>query len=275
MATGAWTFADDGSRPDRLTGTPRAAFVDRWIYVMTVSLFMLLVLLGFVPDSLTKIAAVNAGGRPPFPLIMHVHAVLMGTFLVLLWTQTVLMATGRGALHRQLGIASFIVAPAMVVAGFLLAHTMYVFGWNALLAAPASMHDEMVQQMQGRDNILLIQLRIGILFSVFLLIGLRARRGNFGLHKRMMILATAMALPAGIDRILWLPTTFPNSFLASDLYTLLAVAPMFAWDVYRNRRVHRAYLLWIAINLPFAVALHSLWGTQWWHAMAPRLMQVA
>jgi len=110
---------------------------------------------------------------------------------------------------------------------------------------------------------------------VFLLIGLRARRGNFGLHKRMMILATAMALPAGIDRILWLPTTFPNSFLASDLYTLLAVAPMFAWDVYRNRRVHRAYLLWIAINLPFAVALHSLWGTQWWYAMAPRLMQVA
>ena len=244
MATGAWTFADDGSRPDRLTGTPRAAFVDRWIYVITVSLFMLLVLLGFVPDSLTKIAAVNAGERPPFPIVMHVHAVLMGTFMVLLWTQTVLMATGRGALHRQLGIASFIVAPAMVAAGFLLATTMYVFGWNALLAAPASMHDEMVQQMQGRDNILLVQLRIGILFSVFLLIGLRARRGNFGLHKRMMILATAMA-------------------------------PMFAWDVYRNRRVHRAYLLWIAINLPFAIALHSLWGTQWWHAMAPRLMQVA
>ena len=275
MATGAWNVAHEGALPDRLTGTPRAAFLDRWIYVITVSLFILLVLLGFIPDSLTKIAAVNAGERPPFPLIMHVHAVLMGTFLVLLWTQTFLMATGRGALHRKLGLASFIVAPAMVVAGFLLAHTMYLYGWHAMLAAPASLHDELVRRIQGRDNILLVQLRVGILFSVFLLIGLRARRVDFGLHKRMMILATAMALPAGIDRILWLPTTFPNSFLASDLYTLLAVAPMFAWDVYRNRRVHRAYWIWIMINLPFALVLHGLWGTQWWHAMAPRLMQVA
>ncbi len=275
MATGAWNVAHEGALPDRLTGTPRAAFLDRWIYVITVSLFILLVLLGFIPDSLTKIAAVNAGERPPFPLIMHVHAVLMGTFLVLLWTQTFLMPTGRGALHRKLGIASFIVAPTMVVAGFLLAHTMYLYGWHAMLAAPASLHDELVRRIQGRDNILLVQLRVGILFSVFLLIGLRARRVDFGLHKRMMILATAMALPAGIDRILWLPTTFPNSFLASDLYTLLAVAPMFAWDVYRNRRVHRAYWIWIVINLPFALVLHGLWGTQWWHAMAPRLMQVA
>ena len=199
MATGAWNLAHEGALPDRLTGTPRAAFLDRWIYVITVSLFILLVLLGFIPDSLAKIAAVNAGERPPFPLIMHVHAVLMGSFLVLLWTQALLMATGRGALHRQLGIASFIVAPAMVVAGFLLAHTMYLYGWHAMLAAPAAMHDELVQRMQGRDNILLVQLRVGILFSAFLLIGLRARRADFGLHKRMMILATAMALPAGID----------------------------------------------------------------------------
>jgi hypothetical protein len=88
----------------------------------------------------------------------------------------------------------------------------------------------------------------------------------------MMILATAMALPAGIDRISWLPTTMPNSPMAPDLYTLLAVSPMFVWDVVRNRSVHRAYWIWLAIGLPFAVIVHGLWDTEWWHNVAPRLM---
>jgi hypothetical protein len=91
----------------------------------------------------------------------------------------------------------------------------------------------------------------------------------------MMFLATAMALPAGIDRIPWLPTSIPGSPMTPDLYMLLAVLPMFAWDVVRNRRVHPAYWIWIAVNLPFAIAVHGLWGTQWWHDAAPRLMGVA
>lgn len=121
---------------------------------------------------------------------------------------------------------------------------------------------------------MLLQLRIGILFPLFLLIGLKARGRNAGMHKRMMILATAMALPAGIDRIPWLPATLPQSPLSPDLYTLLAVSPMFVWDVVRNRRVHEAYWIWLGVNLPFAVAVHGLWDTPWWHAAAARLMGV-
>jgi hypothetical protein len=81
-----------------------------------------------------------------------------------------------------------------------------------------------------------------------------------------------MTLPAAIDRIMWLPTTFPSSPLGTDLYTLLAVSPMFVWDVLRNRMVHPAYLIWLAINLPFALAVHGLWDTAWWHSVASRLM---
>lgn len=122
------------------------------------------------------------------------------------------------------------------------------------------------------DNIMLLQLRIGILFPLFLIIALRARGKDAGVHKRMMILATAMALPAGIDRIPWLPTTLPGSPLAPDLYTLLAVSPMFVWDVVRNRAMHKAYWIWLGVSLPFALALHGLWNSAWWHATAPRLM---
>ena len=52
---------------------------------------------------------------------MHVHAVLMGRFLLLLLTQSILGATGRLGYHRTLGVAAFVVGPAVVIAGFVLA----------------------------------------------------------------------------------------------------------------------------------------------------------
>jgi uncharacterized membrane protein YozB (DUF420 family) len=274
VATLAQGFFEVGRRPDHLSGTPRAGALDRWIYVITAASFVVLTLAGFIPDSLEKIAAVNAGERPPFPIILHIHAVLMGAFLLLLLAQTTLVATGRCAQHRQVGIAAFVLAPALVLVGFMLAPAMYHYAWNAAATAPPATSAQLHQKLLGRDNILLLQLRIGILFPLFLIIGLRARRGYAGLHKRMMILATAMALPAAIDRLSWLPTTLPASPLATDLYTLLAVSPMFAWDVIRNRSVHPAYLVWLAINLPFAIAVHGLWDAPWWHSLAPRLMGV-
>lgn len=273
MATLAQKLAVD-RRPDLLSGTPRAGFIDRWIYVFTAASFIVITLTGFIPDSLMKVAAVQAGERPPFPLVLHMHAVLMGSFLLLLLAQTTLMATGRCDLHRRLGIAAFALAPVIVLVGFILIPTMYHQSWYAAQAAPPEAREKLQQIVLIRDNIMLLQLRIGFLFPLFLLIGLRARGRNAGLHKRMMILATAMALPAAIDRISWLPTTLPTTPLATDLYTLLAVSPMFLWDVIRNRSVHNAYLIWLAVNLPFAVAVHSLWGTEWWYSVAPRLMGV-
>jgi len=236
--------------------------------------FILIVLSGFIPDSLMKVAAVQAGLRPPFPLVLHVHAVLMGSFLLLLLTQSVLMATGRCAPHMRVGLAAFALVPALVVAGIILAPTIYHQVWSFAQTAPPDLQSKLQERLLALDNILLLQMRIGILFPLFLIIGLRARRGNAGLHKRMMFLATAMPLPAAIDRMAWLPTTLPASAIATDLYILLAVSPLFVWDVVRNRRVHEAYAIWLAINVPFALLLYALWDTPWWHATASQIMGV-
>lgn len=83
-----------------------------------------------------------------------------------------------------------------------------------------------------------------------------------------------MALPAAIDRMTWLPTTMPGSPVAPDLYTLAAIAPMFLWDVLRNRSVHRAYWIWLAVCLPFVILVNGLWDTDWWHATAKQIMGV-
>ena len=121
---------------------------------------------------------------------------------------------------------------------------------------------------------MLLQIRIGILFSLFMAIGLSARLSDSGLHKRMMIIAVAMAMPASIDRIQWIPQTMPGNPLTVDLYTMLALSPMFLWDVVRNRYIHRAYWIWAAFYLPLAIAVHALWDTPWWHATARQLMGV-
>ena len=240
MATLAENPSVTERRSDVLSGTPRAHAIDRWIFVFMAAWFIAIALAGFIPDSLMKIEAVQAGERPPFPLVLHMHAVLMGSFLLLLLAQAWLMATGKSAQHMQLGKLAMVLAPALVIVGFVLAPTMYHMLWNEAQSALPGKQEELQGVLSVRENILLLQLRVGILFSLFLAIGLRARGLNAGLHKRMMFLATAMALPAGIDRIPWLVHSLPVSPVSPDLYTLVAVAPMFLWDVLRNRSVHRA-----------------------------------
>jgi hypothetical protein len=274
MATVAERFAFKEQRPDLLSGTPRAHAVDRWIFVGMAVWFVAIVLTGFIPDSLMKIAAVQTGQRPPFPIVLHMHAVLMGSFMLLLLTQTVLMATGRRELHMRVGIAAFAIVPVLVMVGLFLVPTIYHSVWNFAQAAPADVQQKMRDRLLALDNIMLLQLRIGILFPLFIFTGLSARGGNVGLHKRMMFLAPAMALPAAIDRMTWLPTTLPASPVATDLYILAAVSPMFIWDVIRNRRVHEAYLVWMAVNVPVALVVYNLWDTQWWHATARQIMGV-
>lgn len=274
MATVAETHSLTERRRDVLSGTPRAHSIDRWIFVFMAAWFIAIVLAGFIPDSLTKIELVRTGQRAPFPPVLHLHAALMGSFLLLLMAQSWLMATGRSARHMRLGMLAMVLVPALVVVGFILAPTMYHMMWEAARAASPGQREALQGRLGVLDNILLLQIRIGILFPLFLAIGLRARSGNAGIHKRMMFLATVMALPAGIDRIPWLPGTMPGSPLGPDLYTLLAIAPMFVWDVTRNRRVHPAYVTWLAINLPFAIAVHGLWDRPWWHQTARQIMGV-
>jgi hypothetical protein len=236
--------------------------------------FIAIVLTGFIPDSIMKIGLVRAGTRPPFPPVMHMHAVLMGSFLTLLLAQSWLMATGRREYHMQLGLLALVIAPALVIVGFILAPMMYHQMWDALQAAPPAARGKLLAAVLNSENVKLIQIRAGLLFPLFLTIGLMARKTDVGLHKRMMVLATAVPLSAGIDRIHWLPTTMPGSALSVDLGIVAAVSPMFIWDVLRNRNVHRAYWIWIGLFLPASLVLNSLWDTPWWHATARQMMGV-
>lgn len=273
MTTIDQASASVGARPDVLSGE-RTDFIDRWIYVFMAASFIAIVLVGFIPDSMGKMAAVQAGQRPPFPLVLHVHAALMGTYLLLLLTQASLVATGRVAQHRQLGLVGAVLAAALVVVGFVLIPTIYHQVQGGLQVVPPAARPQVLELLGFLENIMLVQGRIGFVFAILVVLGVSARATDSGFHKRMMILSIVGALPAAFDRMTWLPTTMPVNPIAPDLYVLLAIAPMFLWDVFRNRRIHRAYWVWLAVAAPFTIAVHALWDTPFWHATAKRLMGV-
>ena len=257
---------------DRLSGASRTNVIDRWIYVFTTVSFIAIVLVAFVPDSIEKLAAIQAGQRPPYPLILHVHTVLMGSFLLLLLGQTVLMALGTRNWHMQLGIAAAVLFPALVISAIMLVPAIYRQQWTAAQSAPSPMRQNLQANLSLFEDILLVQLRVGILFTILMWIGLRSRTRDSGLHKRLILLAAALPLVAAFRRIEWLPNSLPHSALTLDIFSLLTLSPMFIWDLIRNRGIHQAYLIFAAFFIPMSAVLYSLWDTPWWHATARHIL---
>jgi hypothetical protein len=235
------------------------------------ALFVVTAVAGFGPTSLALLDAVAVGKRPPLPWILHVHAVCMGTWLVLLLVQTSLVASRRTALHRTLGLAALAVAPAVVAA---MIGIMWQ-SWHSIAALGASAGPDWMQSIAGASNILLEQIRSAVFFALFVGWALVVRRKDPETHKRMMILATLMPLGAAITRIDWLPTTMPGSYVSQYAYLLLWLAPALIHDMVRRGAVHRAYVIGIGLTVPYAIVSQLLWGSDWWIATAPRLMGVA
>ena len=270
MATVAKPLADPGL-PGRKSH-PIADAIDRWIYVFMAAWFMLITLVGFVPFTIDRIAANRAGTKPPFPPILHVHAVVMSLFLLLLLTQTILIATGRIKRHQWLGRAAFVLVPLMVVVMFLVVRASYDAAFSFAQTAPAQVREKLLKGL-SHDNTLLFEIREIVLFPIFMFIALRARRSDPNLHKRMMFLGTGVLLLAATNRILWLPKLTRPPLLA-DLYVLLILSPMFIWDLVRLRTVPKAYLIWGGMCALVSIPVYALWGSQWWFSTVPELMRL-
>ena len=274
MLQSADLVATDLPKATTANSTSLVATIDRWIYVFMAVLLIAVTLTGFIPDSVMKVGMVEAGKRPPFPLVMHLHAVAMGSWLLLLLAQTSLMATGRRAGHRQLGLAAMVLGPAVVVIGFVLAPTIYQQLWNSVHAMPGGADAAGFQEIAIRGNIALIQIQVGVVFAIVVALAVRARKHDLATHKRLMVLAPIVAMPAAVDRITWIPATMPVSPWSPELYILLLALPMFAWDLYRLGRIQRAYVIWLALVLPTAALVIGLWNTPWWQSTVPKLMGV-
>ena len=124
------------------------------------------------------------------------------------------------------------------------------------------------------SNLLLEQSKVVLLFPLFVVWALLVRKEDPETHKRLIILATLLPLPAAFDRMTWLPMTQPDSPTSIHLYYLLWLSPALIYDVWgaaactgptwsASRSVCR--------SLPF----RSLpGGTDWWLATGPKIFGI-
>jgi hypothetical protein len=241
------------------------------VYVFMAGLFVITALAGFIPDSIAILTEIRAHARPPLPAVMHMHALLMGSWLLLLFAQTLLMATGRRHLHRKIGVVALVLVPLILVTMVCLVRVSFE---DVAIASTAQGADpaEISNLQLLVSSLLPEQVRAALLFGIFTAWALCVRNRDSQAHKRLMVLATLMPLPAAIDRLDWLPSTMPASADSSSLYMLLWLSPVLFYDLLRRGRVHRVYVIGLLLNLPLAVASHFLSGSSWWIATAPRLV---
>jgi hypothetical protein len=268
MATVAEPLVDSGL-PGRRPN-PAARAIDRWIFVFMAGWFIVIVLVGFIPDWLTSVSAIKAGQSQPFTPIMPLHASLMVAWLVLLLSQTILMATGNGRRHQWLGRIAFALVPAMAMIMLVAIVASYRAGWHFAQSAPPSVREAQLKFLDHSSGALLGPLQGALSFPVFVFIALRARRTDPNMHKRMMFLATAALMPAALVRMSWLPT-FPFAF---SIYLIAALLPMLLWDIIRTKSIPKAYVIWLAIWVPLEVAVFVISGQPWLDAAIPHLMGV-
>lgn len=219
-------------------------------------LFVIVAITGFAPCSL----AIVSGRMVIPPLVVHLHAAVMASWVVLLAIQATLSLSGRMDLHRKWGLASLAVAPLVLT--MLIAVT--IVRQNDAAGTPAG---------PIVNNILFLQIRSIVLFPTFFIWALRTRRTNPETHKRMVLLATLMLLDAAIARMSWLPyNAFPKSYLAVHIYLLLLLVPALLHDLIRLGRIHRAWIWGLALTLPWVVATEFVWDSHWWREFGPKLV---
>lgn len=219
-------------------------------------LLVVVAVTGFAPRSL----AIVSGTMPMPPLVVHLHAAVMASWVVLLAVQATLALAGRMDLHRRWGLASLVVGPLVLI--MLVAVT--IIRQNDAAGTPAA---------PIVNNILFVQIRSIVMFPLFFVWALRTRRTDPQTHKRMMLLATLMLLDAAIARMSSLPyNQFPKDYMAIHLYLLLLLVPPLLHDLIRLRRIHRAWVWGLVLVLPWVVATQFVWGSDWWGKFGPKLV---
>jgi len=189
--------------------------------------------------------------QPLIPLLV-LHGVVFSSWIVLLITQTTLVATKRTRTHMRLGIAGGVLASLMIVIGTV----------TALVRAKGP------SPVPGVNPLSFLTIPLGDMLVFAILVGSAFYfRRRADMHKRLMLLATIGILPAAVAR---LPFAFiqqygPLAFFGlSDLF----IVPCLVYDLVTRGRPHRATVLGgalIVISHPLRLIIG---GTHAWLAFA-------
>jgi hypothetical protein len=166
--------------------------------------------------------------RPLPNLLVHVHGALFTAWILLLVTQTALVAGHRVDLHRRLGLWGVGLAAAMVVVGLLTA------------VDSEARHFEPGDAGVGTRAFFTVMVSTIVLFGAFVSLCYR-NRTNPAAHKRYLLLATITLMDAAFQRFP-VGTSWWGAEAAALLCTLPLVAILAAYDYWSIGKVHRVTL---------------------------------
>ncbi|MEX0733543.1 MAG: hypothetical protein WD944_12585 [Steroidobacteraceae bacterium] len=198
----------------------------------------------------TYFGPVIGGQYPEVSPAIHVHGRSFFLWYVLFPLQAVLMATGRRRLHFTLGGVSVGMAAVMIFTGLLVASVRIDQG----LSAPDP--DEFTAFWKHFGLLIFYSL---LVFAGFCAAAI-ANRDRPEFHKRLMIIASASALPAAVFRIIVGLSGFyrlqtpgwvmPAAFFLPCIFILIGIL----YDLAAFRSVHRVY----RIGLPIVIGVYAL-----------------
>jgi len=183
------------------------------------------------------------------------HVATFSSWILLFFTQTVLVASQRTDLHRRLGVAG------AIIAGLMIAVTIEV----SIEAVRQGRAVLVMSTLQSLVFYTVPHVDI-ILFAILAIAGLLFR-GKPEIHKRLMLLATIALLDAVADR---LPIIWRGGRKAHFLVQDMLVAAGIIYDLVSRGRVNPAYIwggLLILICPPGAVLLYEYFIPSQWGMM--------
>lgn len=194
---------------------------ERRFYLTATAGFFLLVFWTFARTYFLKVLF----GTPPLSTLLHVHAVVMSGWVVLLVVQSALVTARRVRWHRRLGVLGAGWAALLVVVG-------------SITTVHAAVREVRGHTAMAGSQVVITTLDLAqmALFAGFVTIAVWQRRRT-DVHKRLMLLTIVCMLPDALAR---LPVTFmTNGLILVGLYG--SVIAFVGIDTIRHRRLHPAF----------------------------------
>jgi FtsH-binding integral membrane protein len=243
MATVA---ATPGNRVPVVTGIPGPRY-DHFFFSGMAVLLLAAVFAGFARTY--YLAGMIRASLPS--VIIHLHGAAFSCWILLLVTQTSLVAAGRVDIHRRLGVFGFLLACAMVVLGVLAGTDSLARGF-----APPGLDAATSYVVPITDM---------LIFSTLIFFAFR-NRSNPAAHKRFILIATIGLMIAAVARWPFAPV-YRNPIAAAQV-TYLFLLMLVGYDLWSIRKAHRA-TLWAGAFLIVVQQLRVPIGmTAAWHAFA-------
>ena len=195
---------------------------DRRLYISVAIFIPIIVLLGFARTYYLK----GLFGTPALPgLLVHLHGIVMTSWVVLFVVQVWLVSSRRTKVHQRLGVGGAILAALVIVVGIA---TAIAAAARGVTAGPPAL------------QFLVIPLGDMLVFAILVGTALYFRR-RLEIHKRLMVLAALNLLAPAIARI---PLHFIETGGALAFFGLtdLCLLACIAFDTVKNRRLHPAFL---------------------------------